>query len=362
MGWVTAADQSRDRIPVARMAEAYEAGLRVLGGYAGGGSPDKWTPRAEIDAWFAQGPDTGFAALFEIRGTEPIDSPSSGAAHARAARAAWRKLGYPDTCSIFVAVDRDVTMAQARAELTTYYRAWASVDTCLPVGYVEDDAGEILVAEGILAAVFTPAAWGWNQPPVLYTPANAPIHVCWTQERNGQLRYGGDLDMGHIRTTAPIWWRQPSNPGDGEIDMALTQADADLVAATFKRMRIDDAGPPPDDGQPVTLGQAIRASYFRDGYLANAAVPNLDNEVDALTASEGTEAATIAQLRAEVDTLHAELASLPAAIVAALPPAGESGLTAADVQAAAAAAVTGVISRTTAALSVTPAPPAQAGS
>lgn len=129
--------------------------------------------------------------------------------------------------------------------------------------------------------------------------------------------------------------------------MPLTQADADLVAATLKRMRVDDAGPPPSDPKAeVTLGQAVRASYFRDGYLANTAVPQV-------LADEATAAAAI-------EAIHAQLASLPAVIVAALPEGGPNGLTKADVQDAAARAVTDVMARTTAALAVAP-PPAPPG-
>src|SRR6185503_3851853 len=98
-GWVAAFDESFKRVPISRMDEAYTAGMRVLGGYAGGGSAGKQLPRTEVDAWLAR-PGTGVAGLFEIFGTEPIDNPSSGATHARAARAAWRALGYPDHAAI----------------------------------------------------------------------------------------------------------------------------------------------------------------------------------------------------------------------------------------------------------------------
>lgn len=322
-GWVPAFDESYQRVPVSRMDEAYTAGYRVIGGYAGGGSTSKWLTRPEITAWLAQGPDTGIAALFEIGIADAVNYPSRGGVHAKAARAAWRALGYPDDAAIFVAVDTNVTLAEARNQLVAYFRNWVAADTCKPVPYVEADAGLILFDAGLTAGTFTPAAWGWNDPAVLYTPANALGHVVWTQEHNGRLAFGGDLDVGHIRTSAPIWWSTSDAHGDVGVDMALTQADADLVAAALLRARIDNLAPP-KVGEPVSLGQATRMTYFREGYEANTAVP--------------AEAAALAALTQSEQGLSTTLAALPAAVaaaVAALPGAGAGGtLTEADVEAA----------------------------
>lgn len=205
-GWVKVFDQSRTRVPIGRHKEMYDIGFRVMAGYAGGGSSTKWTPAQEIQSWLSQGSDTGFAALFEIAGTEPIDTPKSGMAHAQAARAAWRARGYPDDCSIAPAVDEDVTVAEARAQLTTYFGWWKYADTCKPLPYVEMDAGAILYAEGLSVGTFTPAAFGWDESKTLVTLDNAPNHVIWTQEHNGQSLAGGNVDIGHIRTRAPILW------------------------------------------------------------------------------------------------------------------------------------------------------------
>jgi len=216
IGWVKAFDQSRARVPVSRHKEMYDADFRVMAGYAGGGSSNKWTPTAEIVSWLSQGPDTGFAALFEIAGTEPIDNPASGSAHAVAARAAWRARGYPDACSIAPAVDEDVTPAQARTQLTQYFTAWKTGDTVLPMPYVEMDAGLILFNEGLSVGTFTPAAFDWDPSHTLVTPDNAPPHVIWTQEKNGQNLAGGIVDIGHIRESAPILWARgiQMNPSD----------------------------------------------------------------------------------------------------------------------------------------------------
>lgn len=217
-GWVKVFDQSRTRVPITRHKEMYDLGFRVMAGYAGGGSALKWTPTAEIASWLSQGPDTGFAALFEIFGTEPIDAPSSGLTHAQSARAAWRARGYPDTCSIAAAVDENVTVPEAREQLTQYFTLWKTWDTALPIPYVEMDAGAILFAEGITAGTFTPAAYSWDPSGILVTPSNAPTHVIWTQEHNGQNLAGGNVDIGHIRTTAPILWATKgadmTQPGD----------------------------------------------------------------------------------------------------------------------------------------------------
>jgi hypothetical protein len=206
-GWVPVFDQSFTRVPVTRLHEMYEAGYRVMAGYRGGGTSDKWLTAKEIAAWFALGDDTGIAALFEIRGTEPIDNPASGISHALDARAAWRFMGYPDDCSISPAVDRNVTVTEARVQLTRYFRNWTVTDTALPIPYVEMDAGIILVTEGISAGTFTPAAYSWDSSNKLVVPSNAPEHVVWTQEHNGRNLAGGNVDIGHIRTTANIQWK-----------------------------------------------------------------------------------------------------------------------------------------------------------
>jgi hypothetical protein len=321
-GWVAAYDASRSRVPASRMQEAYDAGMRVLGGYAGGGSPAKWPPRTEIDAWLSR-PGTGVAGLFEIFGTEPIDNPSSGAAHARAARSAWRALGYPDHAAIFVAVDRNVTMTQARAQLTTYFRAWAGADTCLPVAYVEADAGAILSAEGVTQGTFTPAAYAWNDPPVLYAPNNAPSHVIWTQEHNGQTLYGGDLDIGHIRTTAPIWWADGRLGDVGVVDM--TQP-ADFWGY--------DPNPPwPGSSGSSFGGQLIEARNAAVGVAkavaTGAVTAALSTKLDALSAKLDTVLGDEMAEAAAISALSAKLDGVPAAVVAALPPiaGGQPGFT-----------------------------------
>jgi len=334
-GWVAALDESFKRVPISRMDEAYAAGMRVLAGYAGGGSAGKQLTRAEIDAWLSR-PGTGIPALFEIFGTEPIDNPSSGAAHARAARAAWRALGYPDHAAIYVAVDENVTIAEARAQLTEYFRAWAGADTCPPVAYVEADAGAILVAEGVTQGTFTPAAYAWNQPPVLYAPNNAPSHVLWTQEHNGQALYGGDLDIGHIRTTAPIWWADGRLGDTGVVDMD----EASIAAAVWAYK------------QPGGTGESLGGELTDLRIAASGGSPTailtaiaaLSAKLDGITASAAADTTALGQIEATVGQIASAIADLPGA--------GPGGtLTIPEIV----TAVTGVLERTSATVSVAPA-------
>jgi hypothetical protein len=60
---------------------------------------------------------------------------------------------------------------------------------------------------------------------VLVTPANASQYTLWTQEHNGVALHGGDVDIGHIRDDAPIWWADTT----GGTDMALAASDANIV-------------------------------------------------------------------------------------------------------------------------------------
>lgn len=206
-GWVKVFDQSFQRVPIARLKEMYAGGFRVMAGYAGGGSSTKWLTTAEIKTWLGLGPDTGIFALFEGVGTEAINNPGLGDDNAKAARSAWRLRGYPDNASISPAVDRNISVAQAKAAITQYFTNWNNTDTCKPIPYIEKDGGAILFAEKLTAGTGTPAAFSWDPSDVLVTPDNAPSHVVWTQEHNGISMAGGDIDIGHIRLTAPIQWK-----------------------------------------------------------------------------------------------------------------------------------------------------------
>ena len=206
-GWVPIFDQSFRRVPISRLHEMYDDGFPVMAGYAGGGSSTKWLTAAEINAWFALGPDTGVLALFEGVGTEAINNPTLGDDNAKAARTAWRLRGYPDDCAISPAVDRNISVAQAKAAITQYFTNWNKADTCKPIPYIEKDGGAILFAEKLTAGTGTPAAFSWDPSDTLVTPDNAPSHVVWTQEHNSKAMAGGIVDIGHIRLTAPIQWK-----------------------------------------------------------------------------------------------------------------------------------------------------------
>jgi hypothetical protein len=234
----------------------YDMGYRVMAGYRGGGTSDKWLTAIEIATWFSLGSDTGIAALFEIKGSEPIDDPASGRIHALNARKAWRAVAYPDHCSIAPAVDENVTVAQARAQLTEYFGHWVDVDIVLPIPYVELDAGAVLFAEDLTAGTFTPAAFSWDSSNKLIVPSNAPSHVVWTQEHNGRNLAGGNVDVGHIRVTANIQWKGTpvmeltDKLSNGKtVDQALTAVFSAATPASVWHSqqftpKLDDAGKP----------------------------------------------------------------------------------------------------------------------
>ena len=333
-GWTPYWDDSFSPVPIARLGEMYAAGYRVWARYVSGGTSGKWFTRAEVDAWFAHGPDTGIFVLYETTTTEPVDHPELGAPHARAARAALRAIGAPDSVSICAAMDSNVTAAQWEGPIAAYCRNWDAADTVPLSLYVEADAGAYLVGRHLITGTFTPAAYGWNDPPVLYTPANAPPSVMATQEHNGRQMAGGVVDIGHIRTTAPIWWAQPSNPGDQGVAMTITDADAAVFWNHPIRNDVTNATAP--------------AWAFLTGL--NTGVNDLrTNLVPGVAASEQGETNALV-------AIQQALAGLPAAVVAALPPVagGEPGFTDAQL-AQIEQAIADVLGRTTAALTVTPA-------
>jgi hypothetical protein len=341
-GWVKAFDQSFQR--VTDFKAAYDAGFRVMAGYAGGGTSDKWLTVAEIEAWFACGDDTGIAALFEIVGDEPLTEPAAGGTHAKSARAAWRARGYPDDAAISAAMDRNVTMTQAHNQLAEYFRAWASADTFLPMPYVESDAGAYLHSLGITCGTFSPAAYGWDNPAVLLTPANAPDHVLWTQEHNGVRLAGGSVDVGHIRTSAPIWWRTPMPLSDADlaaVNKAVWQTDksgpnypwmgdAATNAAIKGWSAVQDAG---NEAHAANVGvQAVQATLAGmvkteaaiqtalNGLVANGG--SADSTALAAIAAQikavgDSESAHVASLQTTVNTLLAQVAQLKADLAAA---------------------------------------------
>jgi hypothetical protein len=204
-------------------AACWADGYRVIAGYAGSQSWKTFTA-AMRDKWVTPEHPFGIAAMYESSGREAFLSNSAdyGTQHALAARAAWRKLGMPDSAAIAYAVDTDATMTQIRGPIATYFRAVAAHDTRLPIAYLENDGTDWLAAQGIIAGGFIPAAYSWNSPAVLVTPTNASQYTLWTQEHNGVSLHGGDVDIGHIRDDAPIWWAATT----GGTDMALDAGDA----------------------------------------------------------------------------------------------------------------------------------------
>lgn len=226
-GWVPYFDQSFQQ--ATNLKAAWDAGFRVLAGYVAGGSSSKWVKPKDLATWMSFATDedkAGFFPLFEAVGTEPVTNPGSGDDHARTSRAACRKLGIPDHVAISPAMDRDISMAQAKNQVAAYMRAWKGADTVAPFPYVEMDAGAYLYNQKLSVGTFTPAAYSWDASNRLVTPDNAPAHVMCTQEHNGVSLAGGDVDKGHIRTSAPIFWK-------GGEDVPLTDADVDKMVAAL---------------------------------------------------------------------------------------------------------------------------------
>lgn len=203
-------------------AACWADGYRVIAGYAGSQSWKTFTP-AMLAKWVTPAHPFGIAAMYESSGDEAFgpDSYNVGAQHARAARAAWRDLGMDDRAAIAYAVDKNATMAQIRGPIARYFQAIKDREPSLPISYLENDGSEYLAIHGITAGGFIPAAYSWGDPPVLATPSNAPPHAIWLQEHNGVALHGGDVDTGHIRDDAPIWWSGGTTMAD------LTAADVE---------------------------------------------------------------------------------------------------------------------------------------
>jgi hypothetical protein len=247
-------------------AACWADGFRVIAGYAGSQSWKTFTP-AMLAKWVTPAYPFGIAAMYESKGDEALqpDSAAIGTQHAHAARQAWRALGMPDAATIAYAVDLDVSMAQVRGPIAAYFRAIAAADTCKPISYLENDGSEWLAIKGITAGGFLPAAFAWGNPPVLATPSNAPPHALWLQEHNGVPLHGGDVDTGHIRDDAPIWW-------NGAKDMAgFDAADAKFLL-TYKGL--------PSAVPVESLGTAVMA--------AQSSSKSADAKLDTVLAKLGT--------------------------------------------------------------------------
>jgi hypothetical protein len=221
MTWVPIFDAAGSQFPTNPQA-CWDDGFRAIAGYVNQGSWKSFTPAMKAK-WLTSAHPFGFAPMYEVKGTEPVLSPTVGSAHALAARKGARALGIPDDVAIAYAMDTNVSMTQVKGPIAKYFELVGKYDTALPIAYIENDGAEWLAAQGLIAGGFIPAAYSWNNPPVLITPANAASSALWTQEHNGRPIHGGTVDVGNIRTTAPIWWPSSSAgsaPITGDDDMA----------------------------------------------------------------------------------------------------------------------------------------------
>ena len=290
-GWVPYWDDSFD--PVTDLAGIYKAGYRVLAGYVAGGSSSKWSSAARIQAWFAQGPDTGFFPLYEAAGDEPVTNPSSGDDNAKTARAGARKRGIPDSVSISPAMDENINQAQWTHQVAQYFSLWKGADTVPPTPYIEADAGNYLYGQKITLGTFTPAAYAWNDPPILYTPANAPAHVVCTQEHNGKKMFGGTADIGNIRLTAPcVWW----NPEGQDMDLTAQNL-ADIADAVWAAKEITNPPNYSNPGTKIAASQSM-ASIMQYNYEDTVNGRATQKDLDALAAEVTAQGAKIDQILA----------------------------------------------------------------
>lgn len=274
-------------------AAMWARGFRVFAAYAGSQSW-KAVNSARLNQWRTVSHPFATAPMFESSGDEPINSPGSGTAHARAARAAWRGLGCPDSAAIAYAVDRDVTLAQIKGNVAKYFELVGKADTTLPIAYLENDGAEWLHERGLIAGGFIPAAYSWGDPAVLMTPGNAPSWVLWTQEHNATVEDGAQVDIGHIRTTAPIWWPKTLLGDVG----GPTMAGFDNTDAATLLGYVD-----PFFGQ--SLHGLLKTTNDRAGAASNTQLPAIAATLAGLVKTEAAIAATLAAMTAggtSVDT------------------------------------------------------------
>jgi hypothetical protein len=226
MAWLPYFDESFS--PITDDKAAYAAGFRVLAGYAGGGSVGKWLTKARAAAWLAQGEEADIAALFEAEpGRALTAGRAGGRIDAQSADKAWTALGYSLDGIISWAVDRDVTANQISGPVADYALGWHDVIGLRSYPYIENDGIDYLYGRGLTGGGFQPAAWAWGSPAKVDAWAT---HAGWHQEHNGINEFGGNIDIGHILDTLPMWRN----------DVALSDSDIAKVAAATAALLTKD--------------------------------------------------------------------------------------------------------------------------
>lgn len=335
MAWVPIFDTADSWPDPAAM---WARGFRVFAAYAGS-QAWKAVSAQRLAQWRQPAHPYGTAPMFESAGDEPINAPSSGTAHARAARAAWRRLGCPDTAAIAYAVDRNVTLSEIKGNVAKYFELVGGADTTLPIAYLENDGVAWLHERGLIAGGFIPAAYSWGNPPTLMTPANAPSWVLWTQEHNGVDEDGASVDIGHIRDTAPIWWPR-ATPSTPEGNVPVTEAsiwgyktpdnETAIGAVQDSRIYAKGALAQAQANNALLAGivkseaaiQATLAAITAGGTSIDTAV--LAAQIKAIGDQESADMAKAlaanAALSAQIAELQAELAKAAQGAAAAFPP------------------------------------------
>jgi hypothetical protein len=261
----------------------------VVAGYRGSSSWKEFTLKMR-DTWRNAG--FGVAAMFESTIDRALQGYAAGVADGKTARAAWRAIGMPDDCLIAYAVDTNVNATQIAGPIADYFRGVASVDTCAPWAYIENDGIKYLVAHHLIDAGFQPAAWGWGNPAA---PDAWDDHAYWKQEHNGVSLHGGDVDTGHITDTSNFWRAPGSPPPIGVDDVQLTD--------TIHLVQKDDV----TYSSPTSTVEGILASISYYGLQTR-------NHVDALAKAVATLPTTSAPVTCNCPTIADIKAAIKAEI------------------------------------------------
>lgn len=215
----------------------------------------------------------GILLLFEDGADNALEGHAAGVRDARLARRLAAALGYPASLPVYYAIDFDATPAQLAGAVTKYVQGVNSVDpNAAEYGGIR--TVDYLVAHGLATGGFQTYAWSagkWS------------THAKVRQYHNGVNVAGGEVDLCRADSTQQLW----------RTGMATTLTEDDIKALTAAIVGADI------DPEPT-------GKYTLAGSLW-----------------------TILQRTALLNTLTP--AAIAAAVVAALPPAGSTGLTEAQV-------------------------------
>lgn len=275
-------------------------------------NPQKQLEAGELAAIRAA--ELAVCVVWETGRSRATDGYGAGQTDAHAADAYREHLGMPDDMPIHWAIDEDLTGAAVEA----YARGWASVlgvARCGAYGGIRPLA--YLLDRGLITYAWQTYAWSGGE---LEPRATA------YQYDNDETVAGNIVDLDAALAHDYGQWEPGGSPGDrGLIDMTevdLTPAAIAAVARAVGALKVDDAADSEKSGAGATIKGIIRQLGYRSDQTTNKQLPNLDAEIDALTAGESSQATAISALSGKLD-------GVPAAVVAALPQVagGQAGFT-----------------------------------